>query len=1086
MPNSVVKELEYWADQNQQKLLFSFLDLNGDQIEGYSYEQFVQRTRIIASHLLNYYRFKRNDRLLLAYPPGLEIICAFFACARAGLIPVPVYPPSSHGFQAALYKMIHIAKDCDAAAVLTSSDYHRSLRSNLARSSIVNSSLDTNYISNLKWIVTEELVNTVTEQSIGNEAEILFLQYTSGSTSNPKGVMVSHENILHNCDLVVDHSYPIAVSWLPQYHDMGLIGYYLFSSLRGGTTYGFSPTDFIQRPSLWLETIKKYRASASSAPNFAYEYCLRPGRLSRETVESADLSSLRFLMAAAEPIKPKTYLRFLEMFQPCGLKPASFCVAYGLAENTLAVSHYGRNVLSVNKNALALRIVRPTTEVSGIAAATQVISCGKPLGDIRVKIVDPEKLIALPDGNVGEIWVAGRSKCQGYWNNPQLTQSTFHARIIGENNESEDYLRTGDMGFLHEGELYVCGRIKDMIIVRGQNYFPQDIESIVENESGFIRKTCVAAFQINEDNEPTVAVVAEVKNANTIPDPLKIAVALKNYLNLDVGLIAFIAPKAIPRTSSGKIMRQKTKEMWLGGEFRVLREFSREQDPNSFSDSANNSPFESLKIRYDLTGTESYSLIEAGLDSLDLVVFMHEIKQLLKDKGADLLAKQVDIRLIQHVTVAELFQLAEQLERSPDTAALQIRHSLVRLWEEQRQTEKEMMRRDQTLMFDPPVNGDVHKRGNGILLTGGTGFVGPFLLKSLLEQTNEPIYVLVRAANESEGKERLRVATTSIGLSQRELLLFQKRVIPVCGDLGQLNLGLTQSHWESLAETVHTVFHNGATVNYLFAYDKMRNANVVGTNEILRLAFEGRPKVFNYISTTFIFGWAVKEVLYETDTNADMDLLDFGYSQSKWVAERLVMDAARKGLPTRVFRPALVTPSVSGAGNNYDIAIRLLSFMVNHGVGVDALNQVSFVPADIAANNIVAISNSPETINDTYHVTRDDYANMVDVTNIITKLTGRNFELYKLPDFVPEVIKRCSKDDLLFPLLDFLISSVDSISSMEFKRYDSRRYQKGRNASKCGKPDPSLENTVRGIICFMEKKGIISTKLKGYAVEMCL
>src|SRR5262249_21778075 len=156
------------------------------------------------------------------------------------------------------------------------------------------------------------------------------------------------------------------------------------------------------------------------------------------------------------------------------------------------------------------------------------------------------------------------------------------------------------------------------------------------------------------------------------------------------------------------------------------------------------------------------------------------------------------------------FQLAEQLERSPATAALQIRHSLVRLWEEQRQTEKEMMRRDQTLMFDPPVNGDVHKRGNGILLTGGTGFVGPFLLKSLLEQTNEPIYVLVRAANESEGKERLRVATTSIGLSQRELLLFQKRVIPVCGDLSQLNLGLTQSHWESLAETVHTVFHNGA------------------------------------------------------------------------------------------------------------------------------------------------------------------------------------------------------------------------------------------------------------------------------------
>jgi thioester reductase-like protein len=304
--------------------------------------------------------------------------------------------------------------------------------------------------------------------------------------------------------------------------------------------------------------------------------------------------------------------------------------------------------------------------------------------------------------------------------------------------------------------------------------------------------------------------------------------------------------------------------------------------------------------------------------------------------------------------------------------------------------------------------------------------------------------------------------------------MFDARVIPVCGDLGQPQLGLAQDAWDFLAAEMDAVFHNGATVNYLFNYDRMRDANVMGTNEVLRLAFEGKPKEFNYVSTTFVFGWAVKSVLYETDMNKNMELLDFGYSQSKWVAEQVVMDARSKGLSVRIFRPALVSPSVSGGGNNFDIAVRLVAFMVNHGIGVDALNQVSFVPADIVANNIVAISTTPGTENQTYHVVRDDYANMLDITGLITKATGRQFEIFSVKEFVPELIRRCRKEDLLFPLLDFLVGSVDNITAMEFKRYDSSTYQEARDASECGKGDPTLEDTVSGILKFMHRKGIIS------------
>src|SRR5271154_4696157 len=677
MAASILGHLDRLADEHPDKLLYSYLDVNGHPTESYTYASFLHRVEAIAGYLWKEGRFAAGDRLLLAYPPGLEMICAFFGCVRAGLIPVPVYPPSSRGFQSALYKMVHIAKDCQAAGILTSRDYHASLKTNLARSGVSASGVDVDYISSLPWIATEDFVDTISDRLPVDPSEILFLQYTSGSTMEPKGVIVTHENILTTCPLVIDHPAPVVVSWLPQYHDMGLIGGYLYPALQGGTTYGFAPMDFIQRPILWFNAITTYGATATAAPNFAYDYCLRAGRLSRESLEACDLSSLRVLMCAAEPVKPDTYTRFLETFQPYGLKSESFYAAYGLAENTLAVSLGGRNIVSVNKRALALGKARMTTEVSEIDGATQIVSCGTPLPGMDVKIVDPEQHFVLEENLVGEIWIAGSGKCQGYWKNPELTLKQFRARLVDDSPYDDGYLRTGDMGFFHHGELFVCGRIKDMIILRGQNYYPQDIENVVEKASGLVRANCVAAFQINEDTEPALAIVAEVKNPKALPDALKIAAAVRNYLNVEVALISFIAPRAIPRTSSGKIMRHKTKHMWLEGQFTVLSEFSREKDAGpETSDTGDQSPFAVLKARYNLSGRESYNLVEAGLDSLDLVVFMHEIRELLKDKGADLLARQVDIGLVQRVSVAELFRLAEQLERAPEEALDLLRHSL--------------------------------------------------------------------------------------------------------------------------------------------------------------------------------------------------------------------------------------------------------------------------------------------------------------------------------------------------------------------------------------------------------------------------
>ena len=1065
---NVLASVEAWAAIQPDRPLYTFLDGRGEVEDSLTYTTFLERVAVIAGHLAADPRFGDGDRVLLAYPPGLEMVCAFFGCVKAGLLPVPTPAPAGVAVTAALVRMEQVARDCGAAGVLTSAEGVEHLDRNPDD--------ERPALAAMPRVVTATMRQPTTRAPTRpfdlRDTSTLFLQYTSGSTSDPKGVMVSHDNVIANCALVLDHGQPITVCWLPQHHDMGLIGYYLNTAVGGGELYGFSPSTFIQRPALWLDTMSRYRATASSAPNFAYEHCLRPGRVSAEVLERLDLSSLCTLMAAAEPIKPNVFRSFLKTFQPYGLKPESFVVAYGLAENTLAVTNKGREALSVNKDALAQGRVRLTEQVADVSAALHILSCGRALRGIEVTIVDPDTARRAADGVVGEIWVTGSSKAQGYWNRPEVSREVFEAQIAGDTSGTE-YLRTGDMGFLHKDELYVCGRRKDMLIVRGQNYYPQDLEMVVEQSEG-VRRSGVAAVEASDGE---VAILAEAASPRARPDLEAIARRVQARLNLEVNRVVLLAPKSLPKTTSGKLMRHRSRELWEAGEFRVLDEFARERasDDEALA-TAREAPFGFFKTKYRLGGEETCSLTDVGLDSLDLVLLMHEFSELLTAGGAHDLADEVDIRLMQQMKVGDLFRLAARFEAAPEAAVAQVRLALDTLDETIRCDDERMMTADRRLAFEPPqgVTPARAEPPRTILLTGATGFLGPFLLTSLLNQTDASIYALVRGTDDAHAAKRLRTAVGET--SKRDAAFwraFDRRVVAVCGDLDEPALGLSDELWTRLSEEVDTVYHNGAMVNYLFNYKRMRAANVVGTNAVLKLAFAGRPKVFNYVSTTFIYGWATKDVLYESDCNDEMALLDFGYSQSKWTAEQVVLDAGRRGLTTRIFRPALVTPSVNGDGANFDITLRLLAFMTKYGVGVDALNQVSFMPADVTADNIVAISNVAETAQGVFHVTRDDYANMIDVTNIITQKTGRQFEPFDLPSFVPEVIRRCTPDDYLYPLLDFLVGSIDNISAMEFKRYDSSQYQRARGLSPMGRPDPSMEDTVEGMLRFMLRTGMI-------------
>lgn len=1069
---TIVDYLKHFASVQPDKLLYSYLEVDGTERDAYTYQAFEERTRSLADHIQRLPGIQRGDRALLVYPPGLEVITAFVACVRAGILPVPVYPPSPMAFEAGLAKLAFVAKDSGTRFALTTRGFMRSYRLLLAKRRIASLWLRGPALPKLEWVTTDDVRGQASPGYEDRPHELLFLQYTSGSTAEPKGVMVSQDNLVFNARATLSHV-PMCVSWLPQYHDMGLIGYYLFPLIAGGTVHGFSPLTFLKRPALWLQTVSRIRGTITSSPNFGFEYCLREDKLPKEELEGLDLSSLQFMMNAAEPVRADTYLRFLERFEPYGLSRDAHVVAFGLAENTLCVSNWGRQVVTVTKHLIQQGRLHLENYQAQNNNQLRIVSCGKPLKGVGVRIVDPESCTALGEKEIGEIWLSGPSRCVGYWNRPDLTRELFEARIANDPTDTELYLRTGDLGFLYEGEIFITGRRKDLIIIRGVNYYPQDIEAIVETSSREIRKGGVAAFAADVDGEKLI-VLAEVRSDKSLPNAAPILKALRTQYYIEPHIIAFLPRGSIGKTTSGKIARGLTRDRFLKGEMTILASYQGATGSEPEADlSGIRERFQYIVALYNLTGREECSFAEIGIDSLTLVQLLEDIKELLEEHGAGALVREVDVRLLQRLTIAEFFSLLDEFEQASGEPIKLLRHVLHKVREEHETYERDCMRSDAELEPHHFEVSSASEPVRSMLLTGSTGFFGPFFLSGLLRKTPYTIHALTRATDPIHGMDRIKSALRRSRILTPDLeQALETRVHVVCGNLARHNLGLTSEQWRHLSEKVQAVCHNGALVNYVLNYDALRPTNVDGTRELLRFAFSGVPKRFDLVSSTFIYGWTPKSVLFETDNNAEMANLDFGYAQTKWVAEQLAFAAAKQGLDVRVYRPSLISASANGVGSRDDIAIRLLAFMIRHGVAVTARNQISFLPVDICADNIASMIAEPELPGRTVHVTVDDYYNMADVTREITRQYGYQFIYFDIPEFMRELNRRSTQEDLVYPLTDFFIRSQDKLVAMQNKRYNNDLYRRARE--RCGgRPEPPLTETVAYIVEYMLREGII-------------
>jgi myxalamid-type polyketide synthase MxaB len=576
--DSYVKIYRHRAENQPEELAYIFLEDGENKEKKITFGELHHLALNVAAEIRSY--AKEGDRALLVYQPGVEFIITFTACIYAGVIAVPVFPPQN---QKDWPRFVKIVEDCRASLVCPAQSTFTMLQMAIK---------NTKKIAHVPCIATDALPNDVVSNVDDKNwiwpnstlSTVVFLQYTSGSTGDPKGVMVSHGNVLHNEHVNVSglgHGHDISlVNWCPQYHDLGLIGNILLAPYLGRKLVLMSPIAFLQKPLRWLQAVSKYKATASGGPNFAYELCLR--KIKDEDIATLDLSSWELAYSGAEMIRPATLERFYQRFKVCGFRKEAFRPVYGLAESTLIVttSNGSKKYMSRYIDADALHRNKAIELDENNPKGRWLISCGQAV-DQELQIINPSTLNTCSDNQVGEIWVKGKSVCQGYWNRPDVTKEIFQAYTA--DTHQGPFLRTGDLGFLNDGELYVTGRHKEVVIIDGRNLYPQDIEDVIQDGRLSLRSGCGAAFSVEVNGREELVIVQELAKGISEKDVnfnVLVTSIRKDVIDaFGAELFDFVLIKqgTFLKTSSGKIRRRGMRDKYLQNELAIVAQFPQDK-----------------------------------------------------------------------------------------------------------------------------------------------------------------------------------------------------------------------------------------------------------------------------------------------------------------------------------------------------------------------------------------------------------------------------------------------------------------------------------------------------------------------------
>lgn len=984
---TLIDLLEHRSCYQTHQIAYQFLG-DGEQVtETLTYGELSAQAKRIARYLQT--QSEPGSRVLLLFPSGLDFIQSFFACLYAGMIAVPAYAPTHNHNQG---RLDAIVEDAQARIALTTTALKDTIQAKWVASPALAA---TNLLTIEQALQTTDASLPLQPQVITADT-LAFLQYTSGSTGNPKGVMVSHRNILANEHMIQaafgHDQQAVVVGWLPLFHDMGLIGNVLQPLYLGTPAVLMPPTAFLQKPLRWLQAISRYRATTSGGPNFAYDLCVHKVR--PEELNQLDLSCWQVAFNGAEPVRADSLQRFAAKFAPCGFQAQAFYPCYGMAEATLLVSgkvaHQSPLLYRVQADALKHhQVISELTSATTASTATEtqtLVGCGAGWQGEQIRIVHPETLKICPTGQVGEIWVAGTNVAQGYWQQPELSQQTFHAYT--RDRAEGPFLRTGDLGFWQNGELFVTGRLKDVIIIRGRNYYPHDLEATVQASHPALSPNLGAAFSVDGPGGEQLVLVQEVERSHLrqldVDQVVKaIQQAVTREHGLQVDALVLIKPATLPKTSSGKVQRRVCRQMYLNHALVAKATWVREQIRDGVV------PMELAEDEGQIVRSQS---VEAQRDRI-LTILHTQIAQILRLPALAQIQPEDDIAclgldslgsvelrcallqclgidiplqtLCEVETIGDLVEVVVEGLQAIELDAQEPRetpsaHPALNLYQEA--VLAPHIYPDATLM--PPS-----RTPQTLLITGATGFVGVHLLHDLLQHTSATIYCLVRAADSTQARHKLVRQLQQYTLWQAEHL---DRVIPVCGDLAQPQFGLTDEAFAHLAKQVDAIYHLGAVVNHLYPYHQLKSTNVLGTQTVLHLATTAKLKPVYFMSSLSIL---------ESDPQTQVDELTapqqiqspqvMGYAQSKWVAEQLIQVAHARGIPTVCFRTGFILGhSQWGTMNAHDQISLVLKGILQTGQVPEqiSLTHVMSPPVDVVCRALVALTLNTESWGKTYHM----------------------------------------------------------------------------------------------------------------------
>ena len=834
-----------------------------------------------------------------------------------------------------------------------------------------------------------------------------FFQYSSGSTSNPKGVKITHANLHHNLTeiqkILTNKQYfdnPISTSWLPHYHDMGLIGGYLGKSYfdLNQTIYCMSPNYFLQNiQDIYTDLFEKI--SCIELPNFAMNYLCDNININ----DSLDLSNISLVWCGSEKINRQVQEKFVEKFQKNNFNSSAIINCYGMAENTLIIS-YGSYMDKIVNN---------------------TVSVGKTIDGTGYVIINEETNEFCDENTTGIVYLTGLSCMSGYLNQ-KLNQQAFI------NIQNIKYYRTGDLGFISNGLLYIQGRDCEKIIVNGKNIYPEDIEqSLLSLPNMHLQN--IITFGINNGITEKVIIIIE-GNANMKPDFDIIKINLLRTFGFDIYNIVFVPLGTIPKTSSSKKMRTKIRQMYLDKQLTIIDQYR-----NLSNKIDNTHLYQEIIEDFNIFSEVDYetyknsTLMEIGMDSMSYSMYAQKIKARNKKDIC------FNISICNDITLEQFYDfLLFIYDKTDKIDPIFLKEKGVYLSNELRDT---MIKDSQINKDELPNYTTIGKKmahnPDSILITGATGYLGIYLLYELLSKTNSLIYCLIRATDNQHAFQRIKTKLKEQDLSISDNILSQ-RCRFLKGDVGKPLLGFEEKEYNKLASNIDVVFHSAAEINYISSYHSLKNSNIDGTKNVIKFCFQNQKKEFHLMGSTLIFGWTYDKNLLEINNNSECKDIAIGYGQGKWVAEQLVYNARKYGLVTKNYRCSFITASnMTKQYTSSDIVSLLFEYSIKKKISIKDDLRFDAISVDCCSKNIVSLAKIDDYYDKTFHLTQSEGQPITEFYNLIKIKLGIEMKEINFLDLVEYVTKNATPNDSIYPLIPFLNENKEGIMRMENKIYNN-------------------------------------------------